>query len=399
MDLKLMKAVPAAEERAAVDEVLGPPEGSWEGGKQGRELDGHITRGGHDLARRKRHLLLPALHGVQAHIGWISEGALNYICQRLTIPPAEAFGVASFYAMFATEYRPPRVAHLCDDIACKLAGAEALAAKLTRILGPPGSTFGEAGDGECTWLRSPCLGLCERAPAVMFQLAGDDGGGVMAPASEKEITRVLAGAAIPPRKAVSAPQTVEPREPNLRLLRRVGVADPTSLHDYRAHGGYSALRRAIELGPEGVIREMADSKVLGRGGAAFPMGRKWAAVAGAPVRPHYILCNADESEPGTFKDRVIMEADPFAVIEAMTVAGYAVGAEQGFLYIRGEYALATKRLQDAVAEARLHGLLGDDVMDEGIRFDIELRRGAGAYICGEETALFNSIEGFRGEPR
>jgi NADH-quinone oxidoreductase subunit F len=188
-------------------------------------------------------------------------------------------------------------------------------------------------------------------------------------------------------------------DPKLRLLRRVGVVDPLSLDSYRAQGGYAALRRAVELGPEGVIREVNDSKLLGRGGAAFPMGRKWEAVARAVARPHYLVCNADESEPGTFKDRVIMEADPFALLEAMTIGGFATTCERGYIYIRGEYPLAAKRLENAIAQARERGFLGEDVMGRGFRFDIELRRGAGAYICGEETALLNSIEGYRGEPR
>jgi NADH-quinone oxidoreductase subunit F len=195
-----------------------------------------------------------------------------------------------------------------------------------------------------------------------------------------------------------APQA-EAGDPSLRLLRRVGRVEPTSLDSYRAAGGYTALRSALALGPAGVIREVSDSRLLGRGGAAFPTGRKWDAVARNPVRPHYLVCNADESEPGTFKDRVVMESDPFALIEAMTIAGFATGAERGYLYLRGEYPLAWERLVHAVREARVHGLLGDDVMGRAFAFDIELRKGAGAYICGEETALFNSIEGYRGEPR
>jgi NADH-quinone oxidoreductase subunit F len=175
--------------------------------------------------------------------------------------------------------------------------------------------------------------------------------------------------------------------------------DPTSLDDYRAHGGYAALRRAVEMGPTRVVTEITDASLTGRGGAAFPTGMKWDGVARAPERPHYLVCNADESEPGTFKDRVLMESDPFGLIEAMTIAAYATGCERGYLYIRGEYPLATRRLTTAIEAARLRGYLGDDVMGEGFAFDIELRRGAGAYICGEETALLNSIEGFRGEPR
>ena len=198
--------------------------------------------------------------------------------------------------------------------------------------------------------------------------------------------------------APGSPVPSQAAQAGLRLLRRVGVVDPTSLDDYRAHGGYAALRRAFELGPEGVIREVTESKLMGRGGAAFPTGRKWEAVARQPRRPHYLVCNADESEPGTFKDRVLLEGDPFAVIEAMTIAAYATGCERGYIYLRGEYPLAPAagERDRAGARARLarrghHG--------PGLHFDIELRKGAGAYICGEETALFNSIEGYRGEPR
>jgi NADH-quinone oxidoreductase subunit F len=177
------------------------------------------------------------------------------------------------------------------------------------------------------------------------------------------------------------------------------VGDPTSLADYRSRGGYHALRQAVGLGPAGVIREVQDSQLVGRGGAAFPTGRKWDAVARQPVQTRYLVCNADESEPGTFKDRVIMEGDPFALIEAMTIAGYATGCHKGFLYLRGEYPRALARLQSAIDQAYEHGLLGPDVMGFGFAFDVEIRRGAGAYICGEETAIFGSIEGFRGEPR
>ncbi len=138
---------------------------------------------------------------------------------------------------------------------------------------------------------------------------------------------------------------------------------------------------------------------MGRGGAAFPTGIKWDAVARHPARPHYVVCNADESEPGTFKDRVLMEGDPFALVEALTIAGYATGSEEAFVYLRGEYPQADQALQAAIDEARARGFLGDDVLGEGFAFDVEIRKGAGAYICGEETAIFNSIEGERGEPR
>src|SRR5262249_8286457 len=187
--------------------------------------------------------------------------------------------------------------------------------------------------------------------------------------------------------------------PPLQLLGRVGRLDPTSVPAYVDDRGYGALQRAFELGPEGVIQEVLASNLLGRGGAAFPTGRKWDAVAKAPARPHYVICNADESEPGTFKDRILMESDPLAIIEGMTIAAYATASHHGFVYIRGEYPLAIERLNSAIVAARGAGLLGKAIRGSAFSFDIEVRRGAGAYICGEETALFNSIEGKRGEPR
>ncbi|MGZ8625716.1 MAG: NAD(P)H-dependent oxidoreductase subunit E [Actinomycetota bacterium] len=393
MDLRLMTATPTDDERAAVDEVLGPPETGWTGGERGA-LDGHVARGGHDT-RERRHLLLPALHALQARAGWISEGGLNYVSRRLTIPPAEAYGVASFYSMFSTEPRPPTVVHVCDDIACKVAGVDGVLEEAIVELGP------ERAD---RIVRSPCLGLCERAPAALAQASGVAARDhAVAPVRAETLGAMLfdrfdgsTGGSGPIEPSV--PQTVTERA-GLRLLRRVGAVDPGSLDDYRAHGGYEALRRAVVIGPDGVIRELKDAKLLGRGGAAFPAGVKWEAVARQSVRPHYFVCNADESEPGTFKDRVLMEHDPFAVIESLTIAGYATGSENGFLYIRGEYPDATAALERAIELARARGFLGDDVMGEGFAFDVELRRGAGAYICGEETALFNSIEGKRGEPR
>jgi NADH-quinone oxidoreductase subunit F len=386
MDLVLPDALASDDERAAVDAVLGAASSGWSGGER-TEADGRVARGGHQ-ARGERHLLLPVLHALQSSAGWISPGGLRYACERLTVPPAEAYGVATFYAMFSVEPRPRTVLHLCDDIACKVAGAEALIEEVER----------KAGEGLV--LRSPCLGMCERAPAALLQSPGDTTVAIGSVSMERldpflHGTGTMTGGA---GAGVVAPQMAEDRD-GLRLLRRVGIVDPASIDDYRAHGGYEALRRAVELGPEGVIRELKDSKLLGRGGAAFPAGVKWEAVAKQPVRPHYFICNADESEPGTFKDRVLMEQDPFAVLESVTIAGLATGSEKGFIYIRGEYPLATAMLQQAIDTAYAHGFLGADVMGEGFAFDVELRRGAGAYICGEETSLFNSIEGKRGEPR
>jgi len=395
VDLHVVGPPVTPAERAAVDAVLdaeiGPPASGWVGGVRDATVEGHAARGGHE-ARARRDLLLPALHALQARIGWISQGGLNHVCRRLSVPPAEAYGVASFYAWFATHARPPVVAHVCDDIACRLAGAEEICADLDRALGPAGSPSAE---GTTTWLRSPCLGLCDRAPAALIASAGEQPTvAAAAPTDAHAIADRLGGAGATAYRATVPQQG----DPSLRLLRRVGVVDPTSLDAYRQSGGYRALARALEIGPQAVIEEVSASKLVGRGGAAFPTGRKWAAVAAAPGE-HELVCNADESEPGTFKDRVLLEGDPFAIVEAMTIAGIATGARRGFLYLRAEYPEAATLVENAIDRARDGGLLGDDVMGSGLAFDIVLRRGAGAYICGEETALFNSIEGKRGEPR
>jgi NADH-quinone oxidoreductase subunit F len=344
MDLRLLTAEPTAEEREAIDAVVGS---SASNGYR-------VTR----ADRTQRHLLLPALRAAQRRVGWVSEGALGYASRRLDVPPADAYGVASFYALLALEPREPEALHVCTDIACQLAGVEL----------PPGAH------------PSPCLGLCERAPAALRTVAG--------PAPSEEPL---------PAESPALPQQ---GDPSLRLLRRISEdVDPSSLDAYRSHGGYSALRRAFDVGQQEVLREVAESNLLGRGGAAFPTGTKWAAVASQPAHPHYLICNADESEPGTFKDRVIMEGDPFALVEAMTIAAFATDCRYGYVYVRAEYPIAHARLEHAFELARAHGFLGEDIMGTGFDFDLELRIGAGAYVCGEETALFQSIEGYRGEPR
>ena len=305
MDLKLVpQAEPTPSERAALDAVLGPPASSWEGGARVTGADGNTAAGGH-AARERRHLLLPALWALQERIGWISAGGLNDLCRRLSVPPADAYGVATFYALFALEPRPARVVHVCDDIACRCSGADDLVAQLEERFGAEGEL---SDDGSATWYRSPCLGQCDRAPAALVAVAGEEPlDAAQAPTSAEAVLELLAGGEPTPLPAAPIPQTGDPA---LRLLRRVGVVDPLSLDDYRAHGGYAALRRAIELGPEGVLREVKDSKLVGRGGAAFPTGVKWEAVARQPARPHYLVCNADESEPGTFKDRVAAGGRP-----------------------------------------------------------------------------------------
>src|SRR5947209_7926421 len=316
----------------AIDAVLGP-------------ADATSSRTARD-DRTHRHMLLPALRAAQQRVGWVSEGALGYASRRLRVPPADAYGVATFYALLSLEERPADVTHVCTDLSCALKGAT-------------------VGPGEHA---SPCLGLCERAPAKYRTIAGPE----------------------PHEEQIPAESPPLHQREGLRLLKRIGAGvDPESLDAYVAAGGFASLARARELGAEAVLQQIVESRLLGRGSAAFPTGVKWEAVARQPAQPHYLVCNADESEPGTFKDRVLMEQDPFALVESMTIAALATGSTQGYIYVRAEYPLAHKRLQNAI----------DRTTELRDGFEIELRIGAGAYVCGEETALFQSIEGFRGEPR
>ena len=342
MDLHLSGSAATDLERQAVESILGPaePDGS------------RVIRGG-QLERERRHLLLPALHALQDTVGWISRGATDHLAERLSVAPAEIFGVASFYHLLATSPQPPLAVHVCDDVACLAAGA----GELLRELEASGVEFE----------RSPCLGQCEHGSAALVRRAGgeqDRIDAVVAPVTAGQVLGFLRGDAVPaPNPAPLGP--------------------PTELR---------ALRRAVELGPEGVLAELVRSRLVGRGGAAFSTARKWEAVARSPLQPHYVVCNADESEPGTFKDRHLLELEPFAVLEAMLICMLATGSRQGFVYIRDEYPVARARIASAIGALRADGRLGGDL-------DLELRRGAGAYVCGEETSLFNSLEGRRGEPR
>jgi NADH-quinone oxidoreductase subunit F len=362
--------------------VLGPPETIWAGATERSGADDHVAYGGLAASQERRHLLLPVLNTLQSEIGWISHGALNYVSERVPVSPAEAFGVASFYELLATEPRPPRVAHVCDDIACLASGAADQMTLLEEGFGPEGTVV----DG-AMWLRSPCLGQCDRGSAAFIQVAGGDDV-VLAPAPVDQILDLLG----------PTPSIPDPTPPSAVAGSSLLGSTPETLDAYLSTGGYGALRSALAGGAPAVVEAVEASGLRGRGGAAFPAGIKWASVAAADS-PKYVVCNADESEPGTFKDRAILEANPYLVIEATTIAGFAVGATKGYIYLRGEYPVAFRRLRDALTEARSMGLLGGDLAGSEFSFDIELRRGAGAYICGEETSLFNSIEGYRGEPR
>jgi len=335
-----------------------------------------------DLSPQGRTALLPALHAAQEHYGYIPESVAAEIARALRVPLADVYGVIEFYALFHREPVGKIVIHVCNDPACALAGADTVFKQISRQVeyaletGEPVSVRVE---------KAPCLGLCDHAPALLVQNIPT----TLSP----EITwqELVTGGSRRPATFVGG---------DLRLLTaRCGRGQTTHLEQYLAEGGYSALRKALQMSPSQVIALVKESGLVGRGGAAFPTGLKWASAAQAEGETKYVVCNADEAEPGTFKDRVLMEDDPHAILEGMIIAAYAIGAHKGYCYIRGEYLLAYQTMSRALEEAYQAGILGNSVLGSNFALDIEIRRGAGAYVCGEETALFESIEGKRGFPR
>ena len=322
--------------------------------------------------------LLPALHKVQEVVGYIPEDAARKAASTLGIPLADVYGVITFYSHFHDKPIANALIHVCNDPVCAMAGADGYY-KMMR------DSIQNKDENTVTIERAPCLGLCDIAPSVMvqgdFHKRGQEQGWreMVANTSRKHQTLVAGDLAI--------------------LTRNCGRGKSTNIDEFRANGGYAGLEKTLKMTPTAVIEEVKKSGLVGRGGAAFPTGIKWEGAANTAETVRYVVCNADEAEPGTFKDRVIMEDDPHRVIEGIIIAAYAIQAHKGYMYIRGEYTEPLEIMQRSCEEARSGGILGENILGSGFDFELELRQGAGAYICGEETALFESIEGKRGMPR
>ncbi len=266
---------------------------------------------------------------------------------------------------------------------------------------------------EVKLVQTGCFGLCELGPVVIVHPDGTFYSRVEADDVEEIVSEHLLKGRVVDRLVYADTGSDEPVEGNVSLndtvfyktqnrvaLRNCGVINPESIDEYIAMDGYAALGKALtEMTPEEVIQVITDSGLRGRGGGGFPTGRKWALTAPNKAPQKYVVCNADEGDPGAFMDRSVLEGDPHSIIEAMAIAGYAIGATQGYVYVRAEYPIAVARLQLAIEQAREYGLLGKDIFGSGFDFDMHIRLGAGAFVCGEETALMTSIEGNRGEPR
>ncbi|MBI5961194.1 MAG: NAD(P)H-dependent oxidoreductase subunit E [Chloroflexi bacterium] len=333
---------------------------------------------------RARDALLPVLWDIQTAYGYISPDAARAVSHLLRIPAADIYGVISFYSLFSDQPTGETVIQVCTDPACGLAGSDEILRELCAELSiDPGDM---TPDGRWTVRATTCLGLCEHAPAALINRRGS---GAFSHAPITHSVDLLNGTE-KPHQGILGGQT------NIFLSGTDGQRRQT-LDEY---GDYQGLRHALNsLTPQQVSAEVEASGLVGRGGAGFPTGMKWRFTWQAPFQPHYVVCNADESEPGTFKDRVLMEHRPHLLLEGIALCAYAVGAQQAFIFIRGEYPEAEQCLRDAIREAESAGLIGDRVMETDFSLHIEIRRGAGAYICGEETALFEAIEGKRGFPR
>lgn len=336
-----------------------------------------------DLAFQGRTALLPTLHNVQEQYGYIPGEAVDEIARILGVSAQEVREIVEFYPMFYSEPVAKTVVHVCNNPVCANAGAEAVMKRLSQTL----EVHRMAGEpvGTLTLEYAPCLGLCEHAPAMIIQ------GTSVARADSVSYEDLVSGKLRHPRSIV--------RNEIAILTANCGKNRVNWITLYQASGGYKALRKAVQMSPQAVIDEVKASGLVGRGGAAYPTGLKWESAAGEPGHPKYIVCNADEAEPGTFKDRVLLEDEPHLVLEGLIIAAYATGAEKGYIYVRGEYIFQYKAMLRAVDEARQANYLGEHILGTSFSFDVEVRRGAGTYVAGEETAQLESIEGKVAIPR
>ncbi|MBQ7815861.1 MAG: NAD(P)H-dependent oxidoreductase subunit E, partial [Oscillospiraceae bacterium] len=293
---------------------------------------------------------------------------------------------------------------VCGGTGCTSSGSTKIIEAFNREIAAAGI------NEEVKVIKTGCFGLCALGPIVVVYPEGI----FYSMVEEKDVkeiveehlvkgrpvTRLIYDETVQGETITSLKDTRFYKQQQRIALRNCGRIDPDNIEEYIAYDGYAALGKALtEMTPEEVIQTVLDSGLRGRGGGGFPTGRKWSLAAMNHADQKYVACNADEGDPGAFMDRSILEGDPHAVIEAMAIAGYAIGATKGFVYIRAEYPIAVERLQNAINQAKEYGLLGKNIFGTDFEFDLEIKLGAGAFVCGEETALINSIEGNRGEPK
>jgi NADH-quinone oxidoreductase subunit F len=333
----------------------------------------------------KRSALLPALRLLQEQEGVITTAGMEYLAGLLDLTPAQVYDTASFYTMFRLAAEGRRKVEICTNLSCALRGADDLLERACRKLGVREGEV--AAEGSVSVHAVECLAACGGGPAAQVD------GEWVENVEGDEIGPLLEGRL--GRRPFEWPRS--PGEPI--LLRNVFKADSTALETFRAGGGYAELKRFLSMAPDEIIDVVKRANLRGRGGAGFPTGMKWGFLPKESPKPRYLCVNADEGEPGTFKDRLIIERDPHQLIEATVVAAHAIRAKTAYVYIRGEFQEGARVLEAALAEARAAGLVGRNILGTGVDVDVWVHRGAGSYECGEETALLESLEGKRGQPR
>jgi NADH:ubiquinone oxidoreductase subunit F (NADH-binding)/NADH:ubiquinone oxidoreductase subunit E len=329
----------------------------------------------HDLGGRRTETIR-ILRTLHAEYGHLTPHLISEVARALRLPASQVHGIATFYSMLTTPASPDKTIRICDGPYCMMRGAGDLLCQIQAQLG-----------ASWTITRTSCLGLCDRAPAALVRDSQ------VGPLQLEHMDRYEVG------WCGEVSDYRRPRSGEIRALLPNPETAGDPLENAFAKGAFPALQKALRLSPETVLSELEASHLRGRGGGGFPAGRKWRLVASQKRTPKYVVCNADESEPLSFKDRVLLELCPQLVLEGMAIVAYAVGAEAGFVYIRGEYRSQVERLLGAIAEAEDRGRLGSRIEGSAFSFPVHVHQGAGAYICGEETALLESLEGKRGEPR
>ncbi len=353
----------------------------------------------------RRSALVPMLLYAQDEAGYLSSETIEEIAKRFELPVLEVESVISYYSMLRRRPAGKHHVQVCTNISCLLRGGEQLFTHAKEKLGiSPGEV---TPDGKFSITAVECIGACSWAPAlqvnyqyhlevtpqdfdgIVEELAAETGGNARLHLDERGRNG---------RNSLA--ETGQNFRPHLVLTRRFDLPNSTSIETYLAHDGYQALEKALgEMAPEAVIEEVKLSNLRGRGGAGFPTGIKWAFVPKESSKAKYVVCNADEGEPGTCKDRLLMERDPHQLIEGMAVAGKAIGSHQGYIYVRGEYRYLIEILDRAIEEAYAGGYVGRNIRGTGFDFELSTHTGAGSYECGEESALLESLEGKRGIPR
>jgi [NiFe] hydrogenase diaphorase moiety large subunit len=342
---------------------------------------------------RDRTRMMDIVRDVQSRFGGVSGAAMDAIAREVSTHRVEVESVVSFYAFFSERTKGKIVIRVCNDVIDQMNGMDRVARAFSEELG---IGFGETtADGKFTLEYTPCIGMSDQAPAalvndvVVTNLTSD---------RARAIVRRLRENADPDRLVEKLGDGNNAHHlVHAMVMNNIGTRGPVIFAPFPSG---EALRKAVAMTPTEVIRDMKTARLRGRGGAGFPTGMKWEFCRAAPGKKRYVICNADEGEPGTFKDRVILTECPDLLFEGMTIAGYAIGSDTGILYLRGEYAYLRALLEHVLAERRKSGLLGQNVCGKaGFHFDIRIQMGAGAYVCGEETALISSCEGLRGDPK